>query len=313
MRQAASWRVRRRALYVALAVSIFATSSAESALSADQPDAPAIPSVVAAVNAAKRGAPIPDHLIPPVATIKLYPRRYTVSRGCLAHNRSRVVPSKVCRTGDATSKKLLVLLGDSHAFMWLPALTVMAKRDGWAIVPLLRFGCTPDKWFTSRGPDGPICRAWLRWVFGEARRLRPTVTLVGGSVGEAPSPQTRAAAAGVISAGRTLEPLGHVVVIGDPEGLSTNPVRCLAAPRAKLGSCITTWPRSALAAYDAVARGARAAGIGFLPTRRFVCHRRQCPAVVRHTIVWVDTNHLTGIYSAQLAAPFRAAFIRATR
>jgi hypothetical protein len=276
-------------------------------------EAAALPSVVAAVDAAKRSDPIPNHLIPPAARIKLYPRRYTVSRACLAHDQSKVVPSKICRTGDATSDKVIVLLGDSHAFMWLPAVTVMAKRDGWAVVPLLRFGCTPEKWFTNRGPNGPICRAWLRWAVGEVRRLHPAVTLVGGSVGETPSSQTRAAAAGMVEAARTLEPLGRVVVIGDPEGLSTNAVRCLTAPRATLGGCMTTWPSSALAAYDAVARGARAAGAAFLQTRGFVCFERQCPAVVLHTIVWVDTNHLTGIYSAQLAAPFRAAFLRATR
>jgi hypothetical protein len=314
MKEAAAWLIRARAVYLAAVVSAVTILGAGSALSADRsPEATAIPSVIAAVDGAKRGEPIPEHLIPPAATIKLYPRRYTVSRACLAHNPGRVVPSKVCRTGDAKSNKPIVLLGDSHAFMWLPAVTVMARGEGFAVVPLLRFGCTPEKWFTSRGPDGPICRAWLRWAIGEVRRLRPAVTLVGGSVGETPSSQTRAATAGMITAARTLKARGRVVVIGDPEGLSTNPVRCLATPRATLGTCMTTWPSSALAAYDEVARGTRAAGVAFLRTRGFVCFKRQCPAVVRHTIVWVDTNHLTGLYSAQVAAPFRAAFLRATR
>jgi hypothetical protein len=305
-------RARRRATYgIALAAIAAAFGAAGVALAADHGlQAGAIPSVVKAVEDARRGKPMPARLIPPMATIKLFPRRYTVSRACLAHNNSKVVPSRVCRVGDTSSEKLIVLLGDSHAFMWLPAVLVTARRDGWTVVPLLRFGCTPEKWFTNRGPNGPICRAWLRWAIGEIRRLRPTVTLLGGSVGETPSPQTSAAAAGMVAAARTLEPFGRPVVIGDPEGLSANPRQCIAAPNASLMSCMTTWPSSSLAAYDAVARGTKSLGVGFLATRGFVCYERQCPAVVGHTIVWMDTNHLTGIYSAQLAAPFRAAFLR---
>jgi hypothetical protein len=292
-------------------VSIAALLGSSVAFSADRGlRSVAIPPVVSAVEAAHRGAPIPDHLIPPIATIKLYPRRYTVSRGCLSHNRSNVVPARICRVGEASSKKLIVLLGDSHAFMWLPPTLVMARRDGWSVVPLLRFGCTPDKWFSHRGPNGPVCRRWLRWAIGEAHQLHPTVVLLGGSVGEAPSPQTTAAVTGMITAARTLKPLGRVVVVGDPEGLGSNPVQCVTTPQATMASCMTTWPDSALAAYDAVARGTMSSGVGFLPTRGFVCSDRQCPAVVGHTIAWIDTNHLTGIYSAQLSPWFRAAFLK---
>jgi hypothetical protein len=94
--------------------------------------------------------------------------------------------------------------------------------------------------------------------------------------------------------------------------LAANPVECLTSTASTLASCMTTWPASSYAAYDSIARAAKRIGAGFLPTRGFVCYQRQCPAVVRHTIVWMDTNHLTGIYSAEVAAPFRAAFRRAT-
>jgi hypothetical protein len=80
-----------------------------------------------------------------------------------------------------------------------------------------------------------------------------------------------------------------------------------------MSSCTTTWPRESLAAYDTIARSMRGMGVGFVRTRGFVCHERQCPAVVGRTIVWMDNSHLTGVYSAQLAEPFRAAFVRAMR
>ena len=236
--------------------------------------------------------------------------KYRIPPPCIAHNSSPKTTSRVCHVGRVSSDRLLVLLGDSHAFMWLPAVLELAWRDGWHVVPLIRFGCTPGAWIPHEGRD--TCRAWLRWSIGEIRRLRPAITLLGGSIGERPSSATRAATRGVIAAARTLRALGPLVVIGDPEGLSGDPVPCLVAPGVSMSSCTTTWPQTSLAAYDTVAREARRMGAGFLPTRGFVCHQRQCPAVVHRTIVWMDNSHLTGVYSAELAEPFRAAFLRAS-
>ena len=271
----------------------------------------ALPAVVKAVEAARRGAPIPARLAPAIATIKLFPRRYRIPPACIAHDASSTTQSRVCRVGEASSKNLIVLFGDSHAFMWLPAVLEMARLDGWAVVPLVRFGCTPGKWIAHEGRDA--CRSWYRWGIRQIQRLRPAVTLLGGSIGEQPSPATRAATEGVITSARALRALGPLVVIGDPEGLAADPVPCVVAPHASMSSCTTTWPPESLAAYDTVARATKGLGVGFLPTRGFVCYQRQCPAVVGHTIVWMDNSHLTGIYSAQLARPFRAAFLRATR
>jgi SGNH domain-containing protein len=269
----------------------------------------ALPAVARAVAAARRGAPIPRPLRPPIATIKLFPREYRLPPACIGHDSSPRVRSRVCRVGDASSKKLVVLLGDSHAFMWLPAVMELAQRDDLALVPLLRLGCTPGKWMTSRGSSA--CRAWFRWGVREIRRLRPYATLLGGSVGEDQSGDTRAAVSGMIAAARLLRPLAPLEVIGDPESLVADPVPCLTSPRSSMATCMTTWPAAALAPYDTVARGVKRLGVGFLATRGFVCHQRQCPAAVGHTIVWMDNNHLTGWYSAELAPAFRAAFLRA--
>jgi len=266
----------------------------------------ALPAVVAAVEAARRGAPIPGDLTPPIATIKLFPRQYRIPPPCIARDSTSTTQSRVCRVGTPSSKKLLVLFGDSHAFMWLPAVLALARRDGWAVVPLIRFGCTPGNWSHENA-----CGAWYRWGIRQIRRLRPDVTLLGGSIGERPSWEVRTATAGVIAAAQTLRTLGRLVVIGDPEGLAYDPVPCVVAPRASMPSCTTTWPIESLAAYDTVARAMKRLGVGFLPTRGFVCYQRQCPAVVGHMIVWMDNSHLTGFYSAEVAGPFRAAFLRA--
>jgi hypothetical protein len=295
---------------LAVALALGATGVAVAANGVGTPaNTAALPGVVRAVEAARRGARIPTDLTPPLATIRMFPRRYRIPPACIAHDASSKTESKICRVGSPSSQQLLVLFGDSHAFMWLPAVLQMARHDGWAVVPLIRFGCTPGLWITHAGPD--VCRAWYRWAFAQIRRLHPDVTLVGGSIGERPSFETRAATTGLVAAAQTLRHLGPLVVIGDPEGPAADPRGCVFGAHSSMATCMTTWPAASLLAYDTVRRAMGRLHVGFIPTRGFVCYQRQCPAVVGHTIVWMDNSHLTGVYSAELADPFRAAFLRA--
>ena len=78
-----------------------------------------------------------------------------------------------------------------------------------------------------------------------------------------------------------------------------------------MARCTTTWDAGALAAYDEVERRVTQLGAGFVRTRGFVCFEGRCPAVIGHTIAWVDDNHMSPAYSAQVAGAFRSAFARA--
>ncbi len=302
-------RVLRGLVAVSIAAILASTGGALAENDRLQKSATALPTVVEAVQAARSGEPIPTGLKPALATIRLLPKKYRIPFTCSAHGESPKVTSKVCHVGQTSSTQRIVLFGDSHAWMWLPAVTEMAWRDGWDVVPLIRFGCTPSKWFTHEGPDS--CRGWFRWAIGEIQQLHPDVTLLGGSIEERPSPVRQVSVSGMIAGAKVLRSVGPLIVIGDPEGLAFNSPRCVVAPHASMLSCMTTWPPSALGAYDAVARAAKRLGVGFLPTRGFVCYRRQCPDVIGHTIVWMDNNHLTGAYSAELGGAFSAAFSRA--
>jgi peptidoglycan/LPS O-acetylase OafA/YrhL len=264
----------------------------------------ALPAVVAAVAAAQRGAPLPTPLTPPLGQLRNFPPPYQAPPGCVLRDTSSQTTGKVCRMGARSSSRVIVLMGDSHAHMWLPPLLQMAQQDGWAVVPLVRLGCTPATWVTNeRG-----CRDWYRWALGAAQRLHATVTLLGGSIDEHPSPYTRKAIESLLDTARALKTSGRVVVIGDPEGQSSDPVDCLLGSHATMATCTTTWPAATLALYDEVGRRAKQLGVGFLPTRQFVCFDGACPTVIGNTIAWMDNSHLTVAYSTQIAAPFRAVF-----
>jgi peptidoglycan/LPS O-acetylase OafA/YrhL len=268
----------------------------------------ALPAVVAAVEAARRGDPLPLGLTPPIGQLRTVPPELRPPDGCILHASNSQTTGKICRVGTPSSARTIVLVGDSHANMWLPPLLELARRDGWALVPLIRLGCNPTTWVTNEHG----CRTWHRWSVGQALRLHAKVTVLGGSIDEQPGKATTMAAAQVVAEARDLRRAGlHVVVIGDPEGQSRDPVDCLLASGATMASCTTTWPRASLAAYDLVQRRTTALGAGFLPTRQFVCFESACPTVIDNTIAWMDTNHLTAAYTSAIAAPFRAAFLEA--
>jgi peptidoglycan/LPS O-acetylase OafA/YrhL len=269
----------------------------------------ALPDVVAAVAAARRADPIPTGLNPPIGRLRSSPPQYVLPDGCISRGASSQTSSKVCRVGDTTSRKMIVLIGDSHAMMWLPTVLELAWQDGWVVVPLLRTGCMPNWWITNEGPSS--CRAWYRWAMRETKLLRPRVTLVGGSIGERPSSTVSAAADGIIAMARALKPDGRVVVIGDPEGLSQQPSDCLLSSGASMATCTATWPPATFRAYDRVAATTRQLGIGFIRTRGFFCFERRCPAVIGHTVAYWDNSHITVAYAVQVSRAFRTAFVRA--
>jgi hypothetical protein len=227
----------------------------------------------------------------------------------MAYDSSSKVTSAICRLGRTSSSKVVVVIGDSHAFMWMPAILETARREGWAVIPLLRLGCTPHRWTANEGSQA--CRKWYRWAILQAHRLRPWLTLVGGNVAERQTVTARRGIDGIIGAARAVKPSGRVVVIGDPEGLEGDPVDCLLSGDASMARCTTTWPTGVLASYDTVARRAKEVGARFLPTRGLVCFERQCPVVIGRTIAWMDSNHLSPVYAAQTAGAFRAALLRA--
>jgi peptidoglycan/LPS O-acetylase OafA/YrhL len=313
-------------LFVATAVSLRAIDMKEAAFNTPATAEPALlravpvasqtekvlPAVVSAVRAARRGAPIPSGLNPPVGVLRNEPQPYSLPHGCVPVAASSQSSSNICRVGRTTSSRSIVVIGDSHAQMWMPTILRLAERDGWLVIPLLRPGCTPDTWIEERGLAA--CRPWYRWATAQVRRLRPDVTIVGGAVGGSRGAAARAAVKGMVAMARANKAaLGKVLVLGDPEGLRKNPTDCLLSRDATMASCTATWPLALLEPYDQIAAQSRKLRVAFLDTRGWFCFERQCPAVIGRTIAYKDYHHITAAYAVRLSATFAAAFRQAIR
>ncbi|MDQ3893293.1 MAG: acyltransferase [Actinomycetota bacterium] len=278
----------------------------------------ALPGVVAAVKAARRGATIPSALTPPVGELLNPDYSYSLNRlpqypgGCAAGDGETT--STICRLGDTSSRKSIVLMGDSHAEMWMPAISRMAEQDRWVVLPLVKSGCTPDKWIDRSDFGTPECRAWYRWAVRQAKALHPEVMLIAGGSAGALGTQADAIVGAFTSLGTTMKRFSkRVVILADAGGVSQQPVDCLLAPKATMRRCTTAWPDEHFYANDDLAALAKRHRFGFIHTKGWFCFENQCPMVIGHTIVYRDTGHVTQPYALALTKPFRAAFRRAIR
>jgi hypothetical protein len=270
-----------------------------------------LPAVIAAVKAARRGAKIPSVLTPPVS--QLLKDNYQFPPGCVPATDDQTT-SNICRLGDASSAKSIVLYGDSHAQMWMPTLLAMAERDGWVIIPLVKSGCNPAMWLGDGYPGTPgalvrACHAWYKWATAQGQGLHPTVTLMAGCCGGAAGSTASEERSGYASLAKKMKRFStSVVLVSDDDGISKQPVDCLLARHATMKTCTPRLPATRFAFINSLAKLAKARRFGFLKTRGWFCYQRQCPMVVRRLIVYRDQGHMTKTYAVALTGVFRNSF-----
>ncbi|MBA3495912.1 MAG: acyltransferase, partial [Gemmatimonadales bacterium] len=82
-----------------------------------------------------------------------------------------------CVFGDSLSTTVVVLLGDSHAAHWFPAVQRMAEERRWRLVAILKPGCPPADvpvYDLLAGRQTENCRDWRRYAIARVATIRPT-------------------------------------------------------------------------------------------------------------------------------------------
>jgi peptidoglycan/LPS O-acetylase OafA/YrhL len=281
------------------------TAAAASYEEPSEPEAP-LPPVVAAVRAAEQEAPIPSPLTPPVS--RLRDDFYNFPSGCVP--RGSQTKSRVCRLGDTSSRKAIVVIGDSHAQMWMPTILAMAQRDGWVVLPLVKVSCIPRTWLETGKP----CNRWYRWAKQRANALRPDVTLIVGSWAGTWAPKRAVQAVADLSRG-VRSSSRSVIVLDDTPGQRRDPTDCLLDSRSNMKTCSNVQSKTQQQTSTAIRSNARRQSVGFMDSRGWFCAPTQrtprkilCPLVVNQTITYVDRGHVSKTYALQLSQPFRVAF-----
>jgi peptidoglycan/LPS O-acetylase OafA/YrhL len=222
----------------------------------------------------------------------------------------------LCPRGDTDGDKTLVLIGDSHARQWVPALDVLSQRYGYTAYFLIREGCPSSDvtpWMVHGGPSTD-CEAFQDWAREQVEQLHPDVVLLGseanrrgftGDDGELVNDEETMATMYRDGMEREVDYLspnaGRVIVIGDPPAVMEHPGRCLSERDATLKSCLSTEDEVSLVFIDSLRQAAANKGVQFVETAAWFCVDGLCPSVVGDYIAHRDRTHISQSYAGYLS------------
>lgn len=218
-----------------------------------------------------------------------------------------------CVYGDVHAKRSIVLFGDSHAYMWLPAIVPYALSQKLKVVLLWSPGC-PAAGVTILDPatDKPdtACTAYRRSSITQIAKLDPLLvllasrtTMVSGPTGKPISQATwQAGLEHTILAVQTKTT--KVAVIGDITQFSTILPDCLAANANQVQQCSTPDPNPKVPDHFAAEKAAaKAEHVTYINPHPWLC-TSTCSPIVGVYAAYYNNNHVTATYAAYLSGVF---------
>jgi peptidoglycan/LPS O-acetylase OafA/YrhL len=215
--------------------------------------------------------------------------------------------------GDPTGTTQVMMIGDSHAGMWLPAVNELAQQNHWQLTFLAKSGCPVGNYpnFIKGDTTGQTyteCNAWRAAVIARISAVKPSIVIVASEeraiAAQEPTGLTKSLEAIEKSAGK-------VVFLADTPNPSTDVPDCLAQHLSDISACNLPISSTETPGRLAEIAGAKAAGVAVVDPTSWFCTTTTCPAVIQNTIVYVDDSHITAAYALlrepQLAAAITSA------
>ena len=219
------------------------------------------------------------------------------------HSNYGEITSGECIYGDKTSKKTIVLYGDSHAAQWFPALEQLAIDRAYKLVSLTKSACpSVDVPRADQGAYKNIhCEKWRDYAIDRIRQLRPEAVIMSSFQYFNPPKgypsENKWWREGQVRLLNSLRGLSdHLIYISDtPRPLRDIP-NCLASRDLK--SCNTT-EETPVKIID---------GFQKIDPNPWLC-AQQCPAIQDGYVVYRDASHISVVAALALKPKLEAALL----
>jgi hypothetical protein len=266
-----------------------------------------------------RSGPIPAELAPPLGGA-YYDLPSGYADDC--HLDFPEVDPPECRYGPEGAATSVVLLGDSHAQQWLPALQVLAEERDWRLRAITKGACPmidATVWNYPLKREYRECDAWREralqlideedadLVFVASADMYDIVDAQGQRLETGAEAQAVWAEALQSYLRRLADRTPQVVVLADTPRLSYDPAECLATS-AGIEECEVARADMVDEAYAALeTEAAGEAGAAIVSATEWLCFEEDCPLVRGPFLVFRDRHHLTATFSSRLAERLGAA------
>lgn len=208
-----------------------------------------------------------------------------------------------CIYGDLDGTKTVMLVGDSHAAHWQPALDRAGKGQGWQIVALTKSSCPATtarvRHTINTGRAYAECSSAHRDILTRVALVKPDLVVLSSMVWDGDDWQgvgRRAWLAGVTEFASELHIAGarKVLWLGDVPKPGSNIPECLSAHPDSIASCAPEPGAAWNAEIEAEVEEATRAGGGlYEATHQWLCVVSGCPVIVGNLLVYRDDSHLT--------------------
>lgn len=242
---------------------------------------------------------------------------------------SLISQPKPCSFGNPRAKKTVVLVGASHAGMWMPAFKSMASTDFYQFKAFIYAGCPPLLVDFSSPPfdrdskyvTATQCATWNANVATAVNALHPdAVIFAGGSQSMTSDPGVLNQWVVGMSAFINSFTVSKKIIIGSTPvlNITTEMAKCVSQNPSNVATCNTTYNSTSNTdvtklLLDRDVQVAAATGASLVPVISLVCTPTTsatpigtCPAVINHNLVYVDDNHLTAVFVTYVTPVFRA-------
>jgi hypothetical protein len=226
-----------------------------------------------------------------LASIEARPTPY--DDGCHLNYHQSISP--LCEFGDLTSKKTVVLYGDSHAVQWFPALEKLAREKGFKLITLTKSACPSID--VVRESVGAFkmsnCAAWRKGAIARITAAKPDLVILSSFEHFIPAGDPRTVkqwwAEGSERTYQTLKPLtSKLIYVLDTPLPDRNIPNCLASTSADKCLAGSKLGLPQVADFE------------IINPSDWLCDG-QCKAIVRGNVAYRDASHISVATSLELS------------
>lgn len=225
----------------------------------------------------------------------------------------------LCKLGDLTAQRTVVLFGDSQANMWAPAFDIWGKTNKWLVIDLHKSSCPPWPDLKSLYFDYtpyPECAKFRTFALNTIRTLKPAVVIPiglrplwarGQGVNNGPDQATFTTTIGSLVT--LLKPLTSKIVLvpqiphwSPTSGFPSAPTCAMTQPT-NLTACLGQTNSELLepTVNGAIAASASRSKVPLLATTQLFCTADKCPQVVKSYVIYADPYHMTRAWAQHIA------------
>ncbi len=222
-----------------------------------------------------------------------------------------------CSWGKENAKPLVILFGDSHAYMWAPAVARAVLAAHGRLILYSSMGCVVAKLHLYGKWGNPNayntgCDTWRTKTIKKIQSKKPTLVLLAERTSYILSgPNTLVTdaefRAGLTTSMTEIKRSGaKVLMLGDnpPFANYLDPTGCVAQHPKAVQQCSAPLRTSAPLWRDrhrAEASVAAANGVTFFDSTKWICGKKSCSPIIGNMVVYRDWSHISTTYSAYLS------------